>query len=353
MSLEGRALTMVLVAWATALSFRFFLRFAISRDIVARPNIFVRSQGPAVPYLGGPALFVVLLPVLIVLATAVPTGPHDQPGARWIFTACVLVIGLLDDLRPLSVIEKSLALLVVCSGYLVATSSEPFNALRFGLELSFLLVIVNAFNLVDVSDGVLIVAGSVAAIGLLGGSFLTSPLNRIECVVLLGALAAAYRFNGPPARIYLGDAGALPLGFFLATLFLAGFSESTDTDGFAHIGAFAIPLFELSLIAPARVRRGLSPFRGSADHFALRLHEQGGWSKERVLATSLVLGLFFSVWCFVPSQFIRGPIGVAYAAATTVLGVAAYAYCWRMFPPRASPTSSDGGVSERSVREEG
>ena len=97
-----------------------------------------------------------------------------------------------------------------------------------------MLLIVNAFNLVDVADGLLIVVGCLAAIGLLGGSFLTSPLNRVECEVVLGTLVAVFWFNRPPARVYLGDAGALPLGFLLASLFLVGFSESSDTEGFAH-----------------------------------------------------------------------------------------------------------------------
>ena len=153
-----------------------------------------------------------------------------------------------------------------------------------------MLLIVNAFNLVDVTDGLLVVVGCLAAIGLLGGSFLTSPLNRIECEVILATLVAAFWFNRPPARVYLGDAGALPLGFLLASLFLVGFTESSDTEGFAHLGAFAVPLFEVALIAPARIHAGLSPFLGSRDHFALRLHEQAGWSKERVLVTTVAFG---------------------------------------------------------------
>ena len=77
--------------------------------------------------LGGPALFVVLLPVLVVLATTTSTGPEDHPEVRWICTACAVVIGLLDDLRPLTVIQKSFALLALCSVYLVVTSADRFN----------------------------------------------------------------------------------------------------------------------------------------------------------------------------------------------------------------------------------
>ena len=338
MSLGARTLTIVLVTLVTAFSVRRFLGLAISREIVARPNRFAGSREHAVPYLGGPALFVVLLPALVVLATSAPTGPDDHPEARWIGTACVLAIGLLDDLRPLTVTQKSLALLVVCSAYLVAVDpSDAINPLRLALELGFMLLIVNAFNLVDVTDGLLIVVGCLAAIGLLGGSFLASPLNRIECEVILGTLVAAFWFNRPPARIYLGDAGALPLGFLLSSLFLVGFSGSSDAVGLAHLGAFAIPLFEVALIAPARIHAGLSPFLGSPDHFALRLHDQAGWSKERVLVTTVAFGLFFLVWCYIPSRLIRGPVGVALGIESIVLAITAYRSCWRLAPLQRDP----------------
>ena len=336
MSLGARAFTIVLVTLVTAFSVRRFLMLAGSRR-------------HAVPTLGGPAVFVVLLPALIVLATSAPTGPDDHPEARWIGTACVLAIGLFDDLRPLTVMQKSLALLVVCSAYLIAVDpSDAFDPLRLALQLGFMLLIVNAFNLVDVTDGLLIVVGCLAAIGLLGGSFLTSPLNRIECEVILGTLVAAFWFNRPPARIYLGDAGALPLGFLLASLFLVGSSGSSAAEGFAHLGAFAIPLFEVALIAPARIHAGMSPFLGSPDHFALRLHEQAGWSKERVLATTVAFGLFFLVWCYVPSRVIRGPVGIALGIVSIVLAITAYRVCWRLAPPQR-----DRGVGEPRIAEEG
>ena len=116
-------------------------------------------------------------------------------------------------------------------------------------------------------------------------------------------------------------------------MFLVGFTESSDTEGFAHLGAFAVPLFEVALIAPARIHAGLSPFLGSRDHFALRLHEQAGWSKGALLVTTVAFGLFFLVWCYVPSRVIRGPVGVALGIASTVVAVAAYRCCWRLAPP--------------------
>ena len=244
----------------------------------------------------------------------------------------MLAIGLFDDIHPFGAVAKLVAQSAVCSIYLVAVAPPaPFHILSFGLRLGFILLIVNAFNLVDVMDGLLIVVASVATIGLLGGPFLSSPLNRIESWTLLATLIVGFWFNRPQARIYLGDAGALPLGFFIACLYLGGASNSAGPEALVHLGAFAVPLFEVALIVPARARRGLSPFRGSPDHFALRLQDQAGWSKGRVLTVTVAIGLFFDVWCFIPTDWILGPAAIL-GALSIGLGVAAYGLCWRLSP---------------------
>jgi UDP-GlcNAc:undecaprenyl-phosphate GlcNAc-1-phosphate transferase len=341
MSAANLALAFSVLIALTACSFEGFRRLAIARNIVARPSPLVRSHTDPVPYLGGPALFAALLPALVVLARGEPAMPEDDPGTRWICTACMLAVGLADDLRPLRVGPKLIAQSAVCSIYLIAARppASP-RILSLGLELALMLLVVNAFNLVDVMDGLLIVVASLAAVGLLGGSLLTSPPNRIECWGLLAALAVAFPFNRPPARIYLGDAGALALGFFLASLYLTGTSSSARSVGLAHFVAFAIPLFEVALLTIARVRRGLSPFRGSPDHFALRLQDQTSWTPGRVLVATAAMGLFFDVWCFVPADRILGPIGVILAATSILLAVAAFLCCWRLAPRQASSRSS-------------
>ena len=330
------ALGLVVLMALTTVSFEGFRRLAIARDIVARPSPFVRSHTDPVPYLGGPALFAAVLPVLAIVASREPAISGDHPGTRWACTACMLAVGLFDDLRPLKVGPKLVAQSAVCVVYLIAVT--PFAELRvvsFGLELAFLLLVINAFNLVDIMDGLLIVVASVTAIGLLGGSFLTSPLERIECGGLIVALAVAFLFNRPRARIFFGDAGALPLGFFLASLYLTGAASSSPQVRLGHLFAFAIPLFEVAFLTTARISRGLSPFRGSPDHFALRLQDQAGWAPGRVLVTTAAVGFFFDVWCLVPADRIVRPAWVFLAATSILLAAAAFVYCWRLAPPVA------------------
>ena len=248
----------------------------------------------------------------------------------------MLAVGLFDDLRPLKVGPKLVAQSAVCVVYLIAVT--PFAELRvvsFGLELAFLLLVINAFNLVDIMDGLLIVVASVAAIGLLGGSFLTSPLERIECGGLIVALAVAFLFNRPRARIFFGDAGALPLGFFLASLYLTGAASSSPQVAARASLRLRYPALRGGLPDDGTYRRGLSPFRGSPDHFALRLQDQAGWAPGRVLVTTAAVGVFFDVWCLVPADRIVRPAWVFLAATSTLLAAAASVYCWRLAPPVA------------------
>jgi UDP-GlcNAc:undecaprenyl-phosphate GlcNAc-1-phosphate transferase len=326
------ALALAMLTVLTACSFAGFRRLAVARDIVAQPSPVVRSHTGPVPYLGGPALFAPLLPALaLVVAIGEPSIRGNHTAARWVCTACMLAVGLFDDVHPLTVGRKLIAQTTVCSIYLIAVSPSA-SPPTIGLELAFMLLVVNAFNLVDVMDGLLIVVAGVAVGGLLGGSFLASPINRLECWGLLAALAAAFAFNRPPARIYLGDAGALALGFFLASLCLTGVSSSPRPVGVAHLVAFAIPIFEVVFLTAARVGRGISPFRASPDHFALRLQDQAGWTQGRVLLATAAVGLVLDVWCFLPAERILGPIGIVLGATSILLAAAASVSCWRLVP---------------------
>jgi UDP-GlcNAc:undecaprenyl-phosphate GlcNAc-1-phosphate transferase len=246
----------------------------------------------------------------------------------------MLAVGLADDVRPMTPGRKLLRQAAVCSAYLLAVA--PLTSNRFPgvvIELAFLLLVVNAFNLIDVMDGLLIVVAAAATIGLLGGSFLPSVLSQVECWALLASLAVAFWFNRPHARVFLGDAGALALGFFLGSLYLTGASASEAPGDLLHLAAFAVPAFELTLLTIARVRRRASPFRGSPDHFALRLQNQGGWTRGKVLLATAAIALTLDVWCHLPPDHIVGPAGIALAATSIVFGSVATVRCWRLEPP--------------------
>jgi UDP-GlcNAc:undecaprenyl-phosphate GlcNAc-1-phosphate transferase len=109
-------------------------------------------------------------------------------------------------------------------------------------------------------------------------------------LALLGALVGFYPFNHAPARIYLGDAGSLFLGYMLAALAMVGsYSHTAVVATLAPLTLLCVPLLELTLLTVARLHAGRAPWLGSPDHFALRLRA-AGWSAPAVAAAAALVG---------------------------------------------------------------
>ena len=108
----------------------------------------------------------------------------------------------------------------------------------------------------------------------------------------LGALVAFLWYNKPPARIYLGDAGSLFIGGFLATVpFLLHWGTYNQYGYLAPIIILAIPLLECYSLILIRWYKGIPFYQGSPDHFCLYL-QGGGWSKSVILTYVMALSGF-------------------------------------------------------------
>lgn len=182
-----------------------------------------------------------------------------------------------DDLHPFAPFHKlalQTALAVAAAGMGVA---HPFTGqvlVDAGLSAAAVVVLVNAVNVTDVCDG--FVAGMAAVLFLAWAH--VSPGHATPALALSGACLGFLVFNGPPASIFLGDAGSHLLGFSLAGLLLA-------VPPHAAAGAWLRPvqmalvsgvfLFEVAVLVAARWRRGVPWYRGSSDHVALRLQRAG------------------------------------------------------------------------------
>ena len=140
-----------------------------------------------------------------------------------------------------------------------------------------MLALINAFNLIDIMDGL---ATTVALWSGLG--FLLIALIAQEYVVALllsafiGALIAFLRFNMPPARIYLGDAGSLFIGGFLGTIpFLFNWGTFNWYGFLIPIILLAIPLLEIVGLILVRTYKKIPFYCASPDHFAIYLKNKG------------------------------------------------------------------------------
>ena len=159
--------------------------------------------------------------------------------------------------------------------------------------------ITNAINIIDVMDGLATGTAMIASAFLFAISIFVGddPVVPFMAVVLAGALLGFLRFNQRPAKIFLGDTGSLFIGFMLGALtMLVSYS---GTNGrltlLTPVVLLAIPIFDTVFVAWHRARRGLSVFRGSPDHFVLRLAHSAGWSVARIVRTvyAIAAGLGF------------------------------------------------------------
>jgi UDP-GlcNAc:undecaprenyl-phosphate GlcNAc-1-phosphate transferase len=279
MTVEGweYALVFVLTLTLTLFLTPLALRFALRRGVLDHPGM-IKAQASPVPYLGGAAILASF--VLVVLGAAMVERSNASINELVVIlglAAALAVVGLLDDLRGLSPVVR----LVVEIGAGIAVWATPAGADVFANDIANVVVTVlwivgvtNAFNLLDNMDGL---SAGVAAIASFFIFVLAidneQVLVAVLAIALVGCAAGFLRSNFHPARIYMGDAGALFLGFLLAVL-----SLKLDFVHGPRFVALSVPvlllgvaLFDTVLVSVNRLRHGRSPLSGGRDHTSHRL----------------------------------------------------------------------------------
>ena len=214
----------------------------------------------------------------------------------------LFVLGLWDDKKHLS---PSLKLVVQFAVALIAaafaqTRVELFIENRIitaVLSAVWIVLIINAFNFLDNMDGL---AAGIAAIAgcilftaaVLSGQVFIGGL----ALVLIGTLVGFLVFNFPPAKIFMGDAGSLVVGFFVALLTLRTTYYHEAQSGqwypvFLPALVMAVPLYDFISVTLLRISQGKSPFVGDTQHFSHRLKKHG------LTDTQTVLTLYLATLC--------------------------------------------------------
>lgn len=302
--------------------FLFAFAYALSRLLLPRVERTARREGyvdrpggrkdhdRATAYGGGLVLLAaVAVPALIgtclALAHAAALVPpeiavhlegvrHQAPQLLGILVGAALhlIIGYVDDRRKLLprtrlILEFAIALASAAAG-VRATAYLESTALQIALTATFVVFVVNATNFVDNMNGALAGVSIAQAACLLalavgtGQHFLAAIL-----LCLLGGLLAFLPKNYPAARMFLGDAGSLMLGFLFATIVVSG---DFVRDGRPSLVPFVAPLLFLAVplvdgctVVVSRLRRGVHPFTPGHDHLAHRMVLRGA-TKERAAA---------------------------------------------------------------------
>jgi UDP-GlcNAc:undecaprenyl-phosphate GlcNAc-1-phosphate transferase len=191
-----------------------------------------------------------------------------------------LCLGLVDDARALTPAVKFLgqiaaALVLAACGIRIHFVQEAW--LSVVLTVLWVVAISNALNFVDIMDGLAAGVAGIAALGFFVFSMQAGRHNdSIVAAALAGACLGFLFFNFTPARVYMGDAGSLFLGFTLAAIALnENYSKTNLVAVLSPVLMLALPLFDVLLMTVIRLRKGIPPWRGSPDHIPLRLRALG------------------------------------------------------------------------------
>ncbi len=202
-------------------------------------------------------------------------------------------LGLYDDRRPLGPGVKLLVEAAIVVGLVAGFDLRLLSHLGWWpstvLSVLWIITLINSLNFLDNMDGLaggvtVIAAGVFGAMALSAGQVFVPTL----CWLLVGAVAGFLPYNLPPARIYLGDAGSLVLGFLLAVLtILTTFADASQGQRpvglVAPLVVMAVPLYDTASVVFFRWRLGRPIWKGDRRHFSHRL-VRSGMSRRRAVA---------------------------------------------------------------------
>jgi UDP-GlcNAc:undecaprenyl-phosphate GlcNAc-1-phosphate transferase len=262
-----------------------------------------RVHSSAIPRLGGVAIYLSLMLALssLLFVSNLITEILSTYYIPVLFkvlvpSSLVLILGIYDDLRGANAVVKFVGLGLIASlfyamGGRIEILAVPFvgavhfpPVISFALTVFWLVAISNAFNLIDGVDGLATGAALFSSIVILVVALSGQNLPMIlVTIVLCGALAGFLRYNFNPASIFLGDSGALFVGFLLASLSLMGAQKATTAIAvITPILAFGLPVVDTTVTMARRLIGRRPVFQGDGEHIHHMMLARG-WSQRRVV----------------------------------------------------------------------
>jgi UDP-GlcNAc:undecaprenyl-phosphate GlcNAc-1-phosphate transferase len=276
--------------------------YAVARGWVATPELDRHVHTTSVPRLGGVAIFGSFM-VVAGLAMLLPKWTHPALvlPARTVFSifgsaVIVFLLGLYDDLKFVGpywkfAVQGFAAAILYFGGVgihqldLLSTGHQLKTVFGLPLTVLWVLLITNAFNLIDGLDG--LAAGSAmfsTIVFFITSLLVPNAMVTLLAITLAGVILGFLRFNFHPASIFLGDSGSLFIGFMLAALALAGSEKAPTMIAVAiPLVSFGFPILDVVLAISRRFLRGKPLFRGDSDHIHHKLLKRGLSQRGAVL----------------------------------------------------------------------
>jgi UDP-GlcNAc:undecaprenyl-phosphate GlcNAc-1-phosphate transferase len=274
------------------------LSLIISKHLSQRFSIFKNENN--VSLLGGIGLALAFYSGILFYYRAHNTNFDSQLVYIFAFALAILLLEVFDDWREFSLLKKIIFQIVIIGLFLFVGKRIQIYFLppwvNYLISFLWIMGITNAFNLLDIKDGLCsgmscIITLTFALISLLCKNHILAGVF----FMLSGTLLSFYLFNFPPATIYMGNSGSHFIGFLIATLSIYLDYAGLDNVGalFAPIILLALPIIDTFFLIFARSKKKMLPLRKSNDHIFLRL-------LKRNVSYGKALGLMYLLtflWC--------------------------------------------------------
>ena len=319
--------SLIIAATSTPL----FRNLAMKRKILDTPNSERKIQRTAVPYLGGFGIALAVVATTLIAITISDASTENYLLALSVLAPAMALglIGFIDDKKHLTPLSRFIAqtfagIFTALVLILTNTVGNPTSYLVLDVLLTVVWVvgICNAINFFDNMDGA---AGGISALA--GFGFAVIGLQNDQYfvaasgLVLSGACIGYLFWNWNPAKIYMGDAGALFIGIILAALAVRVDPVSVNgaTAFFVPICVLALPILDTTTVVIDRLRRGVSPFEGGLDHLSHRLRRKGLSVRQSVSALCLLESISISIGFFINMR--GSTYDTKLAILETILGI--------------------------------
>lgn len=301
-------LTLVVCFMLSVLITPLVKKFAIKIGATDSPNQ-RKVHEKIMPRLGGLAIYISFIAGMFIM----------QPDAKYntailLGSLIIIITGMLDDLYELSAKIKLLgqlaaaAIVVVMGGVEVTYINMPFGGqLEFGMfsiliTIFWIVGITNAINLIDGLDGLAAGVSSIALITISGMAIIMGDMYTVTVgTIVLASTLGFLIYNFHPAKIFMGDTGALFLGYMIAVLSLLGFKNVTFISLIVPIIILGVPISDTFFAIIRRIvhKKPLSaPDKSHLHHCLLNL----GFTHRQTVLTIYALAAFFGLAAVIFSQ---------------------------------------------------
>lgn len=270
--------------------------FSQKKGLVDNPGERKIHEHP-IPRLGGVAVWLstMLTFLFLVFLSYYPYG--SLLSGILLGSSLMFLLGLIDDIYCLDAkfklfIQLAIATIVYCLGIRIEDVYLPFGIsfnlgfLSWFVTTAWIVGISNAVNFIDGIDGLAgsIISISAVTLGLISAGMSTSGMvSPLIAFILAGAMLAFLTYNFNPAKIFMGDSGALFGGFLLATLSITGIMQAESTLMWIPILVLSVPIFDITFASIRRIAKGKSPFVADAEHVHHKLLKAGLSQNKTVL----------------------------------------------------------------------